>query len=124
MVFRRGVLGHISDAANMSQQPSGSKVGSRLADLVVNCTGLSSGTLGGVEDKGMMPVRGQTLLVRNEADVMCYSSGTEEGDEEVCYVMQRAAGQSETPAIDPIDAFAQQAKDLCSRRKHWVRMAQ
>ncbi|KAI8621241.1 hypothetical protein BC830DRAFT_296345 [Chytriomyces sp. MP71] len=34
------------------------------ADVVVNCTALGSATLGGVEDKEMYPVRGQTILVR------------------------------------------------------------
>ncbi|KAL8692111.1 MAG: hypothetical protein Q9218_002807 [Villophora microphyllina] len=62
------------------------------ADVIVNCTGLSAFKLGGVEDKNMMPIRGQTVLVRNEANVMCSSSGTDDGDEEVCYLMQRAAG--------------------------------
>ncbi|KAL8918141.1 MAG: hypothetical protein Q9172_005544 [Xanthocarpia lactea] len=39
-----------------------------------------------------MPIRGQTVLVRNEANVMCSSSGTDDGEEEICYLMQRAAG--------------------------------
>lgn len=41
----------------------------------------------------MIPARGQTVLVRNEADAMYASSGSDDGDEEVCYLMQRAAGQ-------------------------------
>ena len=40
----------------------------------------------------MLPARGQTVLVRNNAAEMCDSSGTDDGSEEVCYVMQRAAG--------------------------------
>lgn len=42
----------------------------------------------------MYPARGQTVLVRNEAELMCETSGTDDGDEEVCYLMQRAAGTS------------------------------
>ncbi|KAI4170083.1 MAG: hypothetical protein LQ343_005224 [Gyalolechia ehrenbergii] len=61
-------------------------------DVVVNCTGLSALKLGGVEDQNMLPIRGQTVLVRNEANVMCSSSGTDDGVEEVCYLMQRAVG--------------------------------
>lgn len=64
-------------------------------DVVVNCTGLSALKLGGVEDQNMLPIRGQTVLVRNEANVMCSSSGTDDGVEEVCYLMQRAVGQSQ-----------------------------
>lgn len=59
----------------------------------MNCTGLGARKLRGVEDQNMIPARGQTVLVRNEADFMCDSSGTDGGDEEVCYVMQRAAGK-------------------------------
>ena len=79
-------MSHISESAGLHH--SGMK-----AHLVVNCTGLSALKLGGVEDKNMMPIRGQTVLVRNEANVMCSSSGTDDGGEEVCYLMQRAAGK-------------------------------
>ena len=65
--------------------------------MVVNCTGLSAGKLGGVEDKDMVPARGQTVLVRNEGNGMMYAtSGTDDGDDEVCYAMQRPAGESPT----------------------------
>ncbi|MCJ1300564.1 hypothetical protein MMC08_003361 [Hypocenomyce scalaris] len=85
VVFQRKIFNHIAEAADAHH--SGEK-----ADLVVNCTGLSAGTLGGVEDKEMMPARGQVVLVRNEANVMCSSSGTDDGEDEACYIMQRAAG--------------------------------
>ncbi|KAL8733408.1 MAG: hypothetical protein Q9181_003593 [Wetmoreana brouardii] len=85
VIFKRANLKHIADAAGVNG--SGNK-----ADVVVNCTGLSAHKLGGVEDKNMMPIRGQTVLVRNEANVMCSSSGTDDGEEEICYLMQRAAG--------------------------------
>ena len=39
-----------------------------------------------------MPARGQTVLVRNEVDGMYGTSRTEDGAEEMLYVMQRAAG--------------------------------
>ncbi|MCJ1382266.1 hypothetical protein MMC17_005379 [Xylographa soralifera] len=81
--FRRAVFAHIADAARAAGRP---------ADLVVNCTGLASLKLGGVADKAMMPVRGQTVLVRNEAGVMAATSRTGDGVEEMCYVMQRAVG--------------------------------
>lgn len=48
--------------------------------------------LGGVEDKTMFPVRGQIMLVRNESKGDYSISGTDDGPEESCYLMQRAAG--------------------------------
>lgn len=86
VVFKRAVLKHISEASQAHH--SGESV-----DLVVNCTGLSARTLGGVEDSNMIPARGQTVLVRNEANAMYASSGCDDGDDEVCYMMQRAAGK-------------------------------
>ena len=42
----------------------------------------------------MIPARGQTVLVRNVGDGLMYgTSGTDDGDEEVCYFMGRAAGK-------------------------------
>ena len=87
VVFKRGVFGHISEAAHAHH--SGQK-----ADLIVNCTGLSAGKLGGVEDKSMVPARGQTVLVRNEAIGIVGGSGTDDGDDEICYMIPRAAGKT------------------------------
>ena len=86
VVLKRGVFGHITEAAHAHH--SGQK-----ADLIVNCTGLSAGKLGGVEDKSMVPARGQTVLVRNEAIGIVGGSGTDDGDDEICYIIPRAAGK-------------------------------
>lgn len=86
MVLKREVFKHISDAAHVHH--SGQK-----AEVIVNCTGLSAGSLGGVEDKNMVPARGQTVLVRNEAIGIVGSSGTDDGDDEACYIIPRAAGK-------------------------------
>ncbi|KAI9821759.1 MAG: hypothetical protein M1827_002340 [Pycnora praestabilis] len=85
VVIKRGILKHITDAASLhhSGQP---------ADLIVNCTGLGSAKLGGVEDKNVIPARGQVVVVRNEPGVMISTSGCDDGEDEVVYVMQRAAG--------------------------------
>ena len=48
--------------------------------------------LGGVEDKSVVPARGQIVLVRNDAGKMLDISGTDDGDGEACYIMTRAAG--------------------------------
>lgn len=85
VVFERHILDHVSVAKTLHHS-------GEAADVVVNCTGISARKLGGVMDQNMMPARGQTVLVRNTADVMCDVLGIETGDAEVCYVMQRAAG--------------------------------
>ena len=87
VVLKRSIFKHISEAADAHDS-------SEKADLVINCTGLSAGKLGGVEDTKMIPARGQIVVVRNEADFMCSGSGCDDGDDETCYVMQRAAGES------------------------------
>ncbi|KAL6719275.1 D-amino acid oxidase [Lecanora helva] len=85
VVFKRAILNHVSEASQIHHSRA-------RADVVVNCTGLSALTLGGVEDTNMTPARGQTVLVRNEADAMYACSGCDDGEDEVCYMMQRAAG--------------------------------
>lgn len=85
VTFKRATFNHISETS-AGIHPSGT------VDLVVNCTGLMASRLGGVEDKLVVPARGQIVIVRNESDRMVNVSGTDHGDEEACYVMTRAAG--------------------------------
>ena len=92
VIVKRAVLQHISEAAYVHH--SGKK-----ADLIVNCTGLSAGKLGGVEDANMVPARGQIVVVRNDPGIMCCTSGTDDGPDEACYIMQRAAGESSTASV-------------------------
>lgn len=82
--LQRANLKHISEAATL--HPGGK------ADIVINCSGLLASTLGGVMDKDVVPARGQIVLVRNSPGVMLTISGTDDADDEVCYIMQRAAG--------------------------------
>ncbi|KAJ5374431.1 D-amino-acid oxidase [Penicillium concentricum] len=86
VIFKRGVFDHILDATASGIHPNG------RVDLVVNCTGLMASKLGGVEDTTVVPARGQIVIVRNDAGKMLDMSGTDDGDEEACYVMTRAAG--------------------------------
>lgn len=76
---------HVSDAALLHH--SGLPAG-----LMINCTGLSSATLGGVEDKSLIPARGQIVVVRNDPGAMFSISGCDDGQDEVAYIMMRAAG--------------------------------
>ncbi|KIW01947.1 hypothetical protein, variant [Verruconis gallopava] len=85
VVVKRGVCKHVNEAADMHH--SGQR-----ASIVVNCTGLSSRFLGGVQDQSVYPARGQIVVVRNDPQVMTGTSGTDDGGDEVCYIMQRAAG--------------------------------
>ena len=88
VVFKRGVVGHVAEVKGMGVM---GVMGGRV-DVVVNCTGLGARTLGGVEDEKVYPVRGQTVIVREENDAMYSVSGTDgpEGDRD--YQMMRAAG--------------------------------
>jgi D-amino-acid oxidase len=87
VVFKRAVFRHISEASSRGIHPSSAAV-----DVVVNCTGLMASKLGGVEDQTVVPARGQIVVVRNDAGKMMDISGTDDGDDEACYVMTRAAG--------------------------------
>ncbi|PYI16614.1 D-amino-acid oxidase [Aspergillus japonicus CBS 114.51] len=86
VTFKRAVFPHVSAAAASGVHPNGN------VDVVVNCTGLMASKLGGVEDKTVVPARGQIVIVRNDAGKMLDVSGTDDGDGEACYVMTRAAG--------------------------------
>jgi len=84
VVFRRAVFAHILEA---TAPTIAAKV-----DLIVNCTGLGAAKLGGVADESVVPARGQIVVVRNDAGKMMSFSGTDDGDDEACYIMTRAAG--------------------------------
>ncbi|KAL7924517.1 FAD dependent oxidoreductase [Trichoderma austrokoningii] len=85
VVFKRAVLVDIQDAKLLSHtgQP---------ADIIVNATALGSLKLGGVKDTAMTPARGQVVVVRNECSPMVATSGTDDGETEMTYIMQRAVG--------------------------------
>ncbi|KAH7084971.1 D-amino acid oxidase-like protein [Paraphoma chrysanthemicola] len=84
VTFHREALSHVLDIRSLGP---GYKV-----DVIVNATGLSAAKLGGVMDKTMFPIRGQTVLVRNVAPQMICVSGTDDGDDHACYMMTRATG--------------------------------
>lgn len=44
-------------------------------------------------DDKLYPVRGQTVLVRNDPGPMIAAAKTSDGEDEVTYVMTRAAGE-------------------------------
>ncbi|KAF1810366.1 D-amino-acid oxidase [Eremomyces bilateralis CBS 781.70] len=85
VVFKRAVVSHLSEVYGMHHT-------GKQADIAINCTGLSSLKLGGVMDTKLFPGRGQIVVVRNEAGVMPSISGTDDGGDEVTYIMERAAG--------------------------------
>jgi len=85
VTVRRGIVSHVAEAANLHHT-------GKRADLLVNCTGLASLRLGGVEDAAVYPARGQIVVVRNDPQVMISVSGTDDGSDEATYIMHRAAG--------------------------------
>ena len=84
VVIRRGIVSHVVEAAELHHAGK--------ADLVVNCTGLSSLQLGGVEDSSLYPTRGQIAIVRNDPGIIASMSSTDDELDESAYVMNRAAG--------------------------------
>lgn len=87
VVLKRAQFTHICDAAKPGVHHRGGP-----ADIVINCTGLASIRLGGVEDPKMYPARAQVVLVRNDSDAMYSVSGTDDAPDEAMYIMTRAAG--------------------------------
>lgn len=77
---------HVADAASLNAS-------STPADLVINCTGLMARNLGGVEDKTVIPARGQVVVVRNDPGVMATISNTDSKNNEMAYMMSRPGGE-------------------------------
>ncbi|KAH7024503.1 uncharacterized protein B0I36DRAFT_376475 [Microdochium trichocladiopsis] len=97
VVFKRGSVRSLSDARRWWSSSEKAFAEKRqgeegLADIVLNMTGLGALKLGGVMDEGMVPMRGQVVVVRNVAPVMFGTSGTDDDDEELTYGMTRAVG--------------------------------
>ena len=86
VIIQRGIVKHIVDATTLHHS-------GKAADVVINCTGLSAATLGGVGDKAVYPARGQIVLVRNDPKIMATISGTDDGSDEATYIMGRPAGR-------------------------------
>ena len=85
VAIRRATLDHISEAAGLAAD-------GRPADVVINASGLLARRLGGVEDRTVFPIRGQTVLVRNEASPMTLVDDAADRPGDACYIMMRAAG--------------------------------
>lgn len=85
VIFRRGRVSHINELRDMHHRRG-------KVDVIVNATGMGARALGGVKDMDMAPIRGQTVLVDNESPSMYNISGTDDGAEEISYVMTRAVG--------------------------------
>ncbi|KAJ1860781.1 hypothetical protein LPJ73_001241 [Coemansia sp. RSA 2703] len=80
-VIRRATLDHISDALKYADGCS----------LIVNCSALGSATLGGVMDKNMYPVRGQTVLVK-APNVNLTAMRPSESADKATYIIPRGNG--------------------------------
>lgn len=62
----RTAIQHISQAADGSFIPKAAsdQSSNQVASAVIVCSGLGARSLGGVEDKDVHPIRGQTVLIR------------------------------------------------------------
>ncbi|KAF2750517.1 FAD dependent oxidoreductase [Sporormia fimetaria CBS 119925] len=119
VILKRSILPHITAARHQHHT-------SAPAHIILNCTGLASATLPGVMDSTVYPARGQIVLVRNSPGAMYTTSGTDDGEDEAVYVMERAAGggtviggclqhgESES-GVDPnlANRIMQRAVELC-----------
>ncbi len=87
--IKRAVVRHVADAANLHHS-------GKRADVVVNCSGLGSLSLGGVQDDTMYPIRGQTVVVRNDPGHIA-STAVKDSTGEVTYILPRASGELSLP---------------------------
>jgi D-aspartate oxidase len=62
--IHRGTLQHLSQVIEGGTRLFDAKNTSPGVDAIVVCAGLGARSLGGVEDKNMHPIRGQTVLLR------------------------------------------------------------
>lgn len=85
--LKRRSIKHINEGYDLHQ--SGQK-----ADLIINCTGILAHSLGGVEDKGVYPIRGQVLWVRNTGSKQCATTIIPGYANETFYLFPRKEGGS------------------------------
>lgn len=60
----RGKVQHINDVVEGGSGIYTDSKKATPADAIVVCNGLGARTLGGIEDKDVYPIRGQTILIR------------------------------------------------------------
>ena len=85
---------------------SGGNVKDVLPDAVIVAVGLGARFLGGVEDKAMYPVSGQTVLVRAPWLRFGKSEATESG---LTYIIPRRSGDVRAESVNKL------AANICSR---------
>ena len=86
----RGTVQHISQIIEGGTQIFGAKNASSAVDAVVVCAGLGARFLGGVEDKNVHPIRGQTVLLR--APWIKFGSSINIDDASQTYIIPRRSG--------------------------------
>lgn len=88
VTFKQAKVGSIEEASKWHHS-------GKEPDVVVNATGLGARSLGGVEDRDMYSVKGQTVIVREPSHAMYGISDNEpdgRGEDEKCYIMKRPQG--------------------------------
>lgn len=86
----RASLQHISQLLERGTSPYTGSQSHRDIDALVICAGLGARVLGGVEDKDVYPIRGQTVLLR--APWVKFGRTMTEADSTYTYTMPRSNG--------------------------------
>lgn len=86
----RASLQHISQLLERGTSPYTGAQSHSDVDALVVCAGLGARTLGGVEDKDVYPIRGQTVLLR--APWVDFGRTMTEADGTYTYTMPRSNG--------------------------------
>lgn len=111
---RRTVISHIDEARKLHHSQ-------HEPDLIVNCTGLSSRTLGGVNDKNIYPVKGQIVVLSNTCTDQYIIEGISDGivTNEVFYLFPREEGGCIVGGmympVDPNDTGSETDPELTKR---------
>ena len=86
----RGSIQHIQQVVDCGENLFSKEITPTPPDAVVVCTGLGSRFLGGVEDKDVYPIRGQTVLIK--APWIKFGLARLEADETLTYIIPRSSG--------------------------------
>ena len=89
-IIVRASLQHISQLLERGTSPYTGSQFHRDADALVICAGLGARALGGVEDKNVYPIRGQTVLLK--APWITFGRTMTEADGTYTYTMPRSNG--------------------------------
>ena len=110
----RGTVQHVSQVIEGGTRIFGAKNASSAVDAIVVCAGLGARFLGGVEDKNVHPIRGQTVLLR--APWIKFGSSINIDDTAFTYIIPRRSG--DVPIYAPFRPFFLTRRRLVAFRSY------